>query len=115
MVDYALQAADIAAQRGISAEVIDLRTVSPLDEDAIIESVSRTTRLVIAHEAVVSGGIGVEIAARVADRAVWRLDAPVKRVGPPFAPAPYSPALEERWVPTVDDIVAAIDEVCATR
>jgi 2-oxoisovalerate dehydrogenase E1 component len=112
MVDYALQAADIVAQRGISAEVIDLRTVAPLDEDAIVESVSRTTRLVIAHEAVVSGGLGAEIAARVADRAVWRLGAPIKRIGPPFTPAPYSPALEEQWLPTVEDIVAGIDEVC---
>lgn len=74
---------------------------------------SRTTRLVIAHDAVVSGGLGAEIAARVADRGVWRLNAPIKRIGPPFTPAPYSPSLEERWVPTVDDIVAAIDEVCA--
>jgi 2-oxoisovalerate dehydrogenase E1 component len=113
MVDFALQAAEIVAQRGISAEVIDLRTVSPLDEDAILDSVSRTTRLVIAHDAVVSGGLGAEIAARVADRGVWRLNAPIKRIGPPFTPAPYSPPLEENWVPTVDDIVAAIDEACA--
>ena len=113
MVDFALQAAEIVAQRGISAEVIDLRTVSPLDEDTILESVSRTTRLVIAHDAVVSGGLGAEIAARVADRGVWRLNAPIKRIGPPFTPAPYSPPLEENWVPTVDDIVAAIDEACA--
>jgi hypothetical protein len=115
MVDFALEAADTVARRGISAEVIDLRTVSPLDEEAILESVRRTTRLVIAHDAVVSGGIGAEIAARVGDHAVWRLDAPIKRVGPPFTPAPYSPALEEQWVPTADDIVAAIDEVCADR
>ena len=115
MVDYALEAADVVAERGISAEVIDLRTVSPLDEEAILESVGRTNRLVIAQEAVVSGGLGAEIAARVADRAVWRLDGPIKRIGPPFTPAPYSPALESEWVPTVDDIVAAIDEVCADR
>jgi 2-oxoisovalerate dehydrogenase E1 component len=115
MVDFALEAADTVARRGISAEVIDLRTVSPLDEEAILESVRRTTRLVIAHDAVVSGGIGAEIAARVGDHAVWRLDAPIKRVGPPFTPAPYSPALEQHWVRTADDIVAAIDEVCADR
>lgn len=89
--------------------------MAPLDEDAIIESVSRTSRLVIAHEAAISGGIGGEIAARVADRAVWRLDAPIKRVGTPFTPAPYSPALEDRWLPKVEDIVAAIEQVCVDR
>lgn len=80
-----------------------------------MESVSRTSRLVIAHEAAISGGIGGEIAARVADRAVWRLDAPIKRVGTPFTPAPYSPALEDRWLPKVEDIVAAIEQVCVDR
>jgi 2-oxoisovalerate dehydrogenase E1 component len=113
MVDYALEAAEIAAARGISVEVIDLRTVSPLDEEAVLASVERTTRLVIAQEAVVSGGLGAEIAARVSDRGIWRLAAPIKRVGAPFTPAPYSPALEADWLPTVDDIVFAILEVCA--
>jgi 2-oxoisovalerate dehydrogenase E1 component len=112
MVDYALQAAEIAAERGIDVEVIDLRTVAPFDEDAIVASVERTTRLVIAQEAVVNGGLGAEIAARVADRAVWRLAAPIKRVGAPSTPAPYSPALEEHWLPTVEDIVAALVDVC---
>ena len=115
MVEYAIQAAEIVSQHGISAEIIDLRTVAPIDEDTIVDSVNRTTRLVTTHDAIVSGGIGAEIAARIADRAIWRLDAPIKRVGAPFTPAPYSPALEEHWVPTVDDIVAAIDEVCANR
>jgi 2-oxoisovalerate dehydrogenase E1 component len=115
MVDFCLEAAEVVAAQGISVEVIDLRTVSPFDEEAIIESVTRTTRLVIAHEAVVSGGIGAEIAARVSDRAVWRLDAPIKRVGAPFTPAPYAPALEKDWVPNVEDIVAAIEAVCANR
>jgi 2-oxoisovalerate dehydrogenase E1 component len=107
-VDFALQAAEIVAAEGISVEVIDLRTVAPFDEEAVLQSVGRTSRLVIAHEAVGSGGIGAEIAARVSDRGIWKLDAPVIRVAAPFTPAPYSPALEPSWCIDGAKIAAAL-------
>lgn len=115
MVDWCLEAADEAAAQGIDVEVIDLRSVAPFDEDAVIRSVQKTNRLVIAHEAVISGGIGAEIAARVSDRAVWWLDAPIRRVAPPAVPAPYAPALEQEWLPGPEEILAAIVEVARDR
>ncbi|MDM3973574.1 dehydrogenase E1 component subunit alpha/beta [Mycobacterium marseillense] len=111
MVDWAMEAADLAAADGIDVEVIDLRTIQPLDEAAILASVRKTNRLVIAHEAVVSGGFGAEIAARVCDAAIWHLDAPVKRVAPPSTPAPYSPPQEAEWLPGVKEIADAIRDV----
>ena len=111
MVDWAEQAAELAAAEGISVEVIDLRTISPFDEQAIIDSVRKTEHLVIAHEAVISGGLGAEIAARVSDKAVWNLDAPIRRVAPPFSPAPYSPPLEAAWLPGPQEILDAIRDV----
>ena len=94
MVHTALSAADQVASDGIDVEVIDLRTVAPFDIDTILRSVRKTTRLVIAHEAHGRGGLGAEIAAQVADTAIWHLDGPIKRVTPPFTPAPYSPVLD---------------------
>lgn len=111
MVQTALSAADTAAADGIDVEVIDLRTVAPLDIDAVLRSVRKTNRLVIAHEALGRGGLGAEIAAQVADAGVWHLDAPIKRVSPPFTPVPYSPVLETIWLPGVDQILEAIREV----
>jgi 2-oxoisovalerate dehydrogenase E1 component len=111
MVDWAIEAAELVATEGIDVEVIDLRTIAPLDEAAILGSVRKTSRLVIAHEAVISGGFGAEIAARVCDAAIWHLDAPVKRVAPPSTPAPYSPPLEAEWLPGVKEIVGAIHDV----
>jgi 2-oxoisovalerate dehydrogenase E1 component len=111
MAHTALQAAETLAQEGISVEVIDLRTVAPFDEQTVLDSVRKTSRLVVAHEAVVSGGLGAEIAARIADTAIWYLDAPIRRVAPPFTPAPYSPALEADWLPDAARIVDAVREV----
>jgi len=111
MVHTALSAADQVASDGIDVEVIDLRTVAPFDIDSILRSVGKTTRLVIAHETHGRGGLGAEIAAQVADTAVWHLDGPIKRVTPPFTPAPYSPVLEQIWLPDPQRIVAAIREV----
>jgi 2-oxoisovalerate dehydrogenase E1 component len=111
MVDRAMEAADVVAAEGIDVEVIDLRTIAPVDEITILASVRKTSRLVIAHEAVVSGGFGAEIAARVCDAAIWHLDAPVKRVAPPSTPAPYSPPQEAEWLPGVQEIVGAIHDV----
>jgi 2-oxoisovalerate dehydrogenase E1 component len=94
--------------------VIDLRTVSPLDLAAILESVHKTSRLVIAHEAVVPFGIGAEIAAVVAKEAFWDLDAPIERVGAAATPTPYSPDLERSWLPGREDIASAIRRLVAT-
>jgi pyruvate/2-oxoglutarate/acetoin dehydrogenase E1 component/ABC-type branched-subunit amino acid transport system substrate-binding protein len=109
MVPEALEAADRLAQDGIEAEVIDPRTLVPLDLDTILESVRRTNHLVIAHEAVVHGGFGAEIAALVQQEAFDDLDAPIERVGAPFAPIPFSPPLEDAYVPGSDDVVAAAE------
>ena len=109
LVHEALAAAErLAAEDGIEAEVIDPRTLVPLDLDAIVSSVERTNRLVVAHEAVEHGGYGAEIAARVQEAAFDHLDAPVERVGAPFAPVPLSAPLEDAYVPGADTIVAAV-------
>jgi 2-oxoisovalerate dehydrogenase E1 component len=112
-VDHCLAAAELAARDGIDAEVIDLRTISPLDEATIFESVSRTNRVLVVHEAVQSGGVGAEIAARVADECFWSLDAPVRRLGAPFIPSPYAPSLEAGYVPDSANIVEAIRQLAA--
>lgn len=108
MVHRALEAAGQLAGEGIEAEVIDLRTISPLDRDTILESVAKTHRLVIAHDAVKPFGFGAEVAAMVAEEALDELDAPIKRVTPPFAPVPFSPSLEAAYYPQADTIAAAI-------
>ena len=107
MVHEALAAADDLARDGIEAEVIDPRTLVPLDLAAIVDSVQRTKRLVVAHEAVRHGGVGAEIAAAVQELAFDDLDAPVVRVGAPFQPIPLSPPLEAAYLPGADDIAAA--------
>ena len=108
MVHEALAAAEAVAGEGISVEVIDLRTVSPLDMSPILESVAKTSRLLIAHEAVIPFGIGAEIAATVAKEAFWALDAPIVRVGAAPTPPPYAPSLERAWLPDREDIAAAL-------
>jgi pyruvate dehydrogenase E1 component beta subunit len=107
-----LEAAEALAGDGISAECIDLRSISPLDKDTIFESVRKTKRLVIAHEAVRQGGVGAEIAALVAEEMLDYLDAPIRRVGAPFVPIPFSPALEKLVRVDTDAIVAAAKETC---
>jgi 2-oxoisovalerate dehydrogenase E1 component len=115
MAELALAAAGELAAEGIDAEVIDLRTIVPLDRDAILASLDRTSRMVIAHEAVTDFGVGAEIAALAVREGFWSLDAPVARVGAPRSPAPYAPSLERVWRPGVADIVAAAREVAADR
>jgi len=107
----ALAVADELATRGIELEVIDPRTLVPLDVETVVESVKRTNRLVICHEAVKSGGWGAELAMRVMDEAFDYLDAAVARVGAEFAPVPYSEPLEEAVLPGPPDIVAAVESV----
>ena len=108
MVHEAVAAAEQLTGEGISVEVIDLRTVAPLDTATILESVRRTSRLLIAHEAVIPFGIGAEIAATVAGEAFWDLDAPIQRVGAAATPPPYAPDLERAWLPGRDDIAEAV-------
>jgi pyruvate/2-oxoglutarate/acetoin dehydrogenase E1 component len=108
LVDDALDAAELLAGDGIEIEVIDPRTLVPLDLRTIVESVKRTGRLVVAHEAVEHGGFGAEIAAQVQAVAFDYLDAPVVRVAAPFAPVPFSPPLEDAYLPGADEIVAAV-------
>ena len=108
MLGEALAAADRLAAEGVEAEVIDPRTLVPLDLDLIVSSVERTNRLVVAHEAVRAGGFGAEIAAQVQAVAFDSLDAPIARVGAPFAPIPLSPPLEDAYLPGAEDILAAV-------
>jgi acetoin:2,6-dichlorophenolindophenol oxidoreductase subunit beta len=109
LVHDALGAAErLAAEDGIEAEVIDPRTLVPLDLQTIVESVRRTGRLVVAHEAVAQSGFGAEIAASVQEAAFDDLDAPVARVGAPFAPIPFSAPLEDAYLPGVDEILTAV-------
>jgi len=111
MVERSLEAAEELAAEGVAAEVIDLRTIVPLDRRCILSSLSRTNRLVVAHDAVTDFGAGAEIAALAAGEGFWSLDAPVVRVGAPRSPAPYAPTLERAWTPTSISIVAAAHEV----
>ena len=106
-----LAAAETLATDGVEVEVIDLRSIVPLDRDLVLESLARTSRLVIAHEAVKDFGVGAELAAIAADEGFWRLDAPVVRVAAAQSPAPYSPVLERAWLPDRDDIVSALRRV----
>ncbi|MEE9202987.1 MAG: alpha-ketoacid dehydrogenase subunit beta [Dehalococcoidia bacterium] len=112
MVHQALSAAADLEAAGISAEVVDPRTISPLDTETIVASVKKTGRLVVAHEAVKGFGIGAEIAAVVAEEALDYLDAPIKRIGLPSTPIPFSPTLEAALLPTADHIVRAAREAC---
>jgi pyruvate dehydrogenase E1 component beta subunit len=108
LVHESLKAAEQAAEEGISVEVFDPRTLQPLDEDALIASVKKTNRVVVAHEAVTRMGWGAEVAAVVQEKAFDYLDAPVARVGAKFAPIPFAPVMEEWVVPHAKDVLAAI-------
>ncbi len=106
-VPRALAAAEALADRGIDAEVLDLRVLRPLDEEAILGSVARTHRAVVVDEGWRSVGIAAEVSARIAERALYELDAPVERVCGAEVPLPYPKHLEDAAVPQVDDVVAA--------
>ena len=113
MVPEALQAADDAEQEGISVEVVDPRTLLPLDEETLIASVKKTTRCVTAHEAVTRGGFGAEVAAVIQQGAFDYLDAPIERVGAKFAPLPFAPAMEQWVVPHAADVLEAVKRTVA--
>jgi acetoin:2,6-dichlorophenolindophenol oxidoreductase subunit beta len=108
LVHEALGAAKEAEEEGISVEVLDPRTLLPLDEESIVASVQKTNRCVVAHEAIVRMGFGAEIAAVVQEQAFDYLDAPVQRVGAKFTPLPFAPVMEEYVVPHQHDVLAAI-------
>jgi len=111
MLESSLEAADELASEGISVEIIDPRSLVPLDVETIVNSVKKTSRLVIVHEAVEQGGVGAEIVARVQQTAFFYLDSPILRVAAPFAPVPASPWLEKHFVPGKDQIIDAVRKV----
>ena len=104
MVHEATSAANALAAEGIECDVIDLRTLQPLDMDTVVQSAQRTSRVAVVHEAVRFGGLGGEIASQIAEEAFDYLDAPIERIGAPFSPVPFSPALEKEWVPNAEMI-----------
>ena len=110
MVHESMAAAEQLAEDGIDCEVIDLRTVLPLDSETVISSARKTNRIVVVHEAVRFGGLGAEIAAQVQEDAFDYLDAPVGRIAAPFTPVPFSPALENEYVPSKKRIAEGIRE-----
>ena len=103
----------VASKDGTSVEVIDLRTIIPWDRDAVMESVSRTGKLLVLHEDTRTAGFGAEIAATVGEESFEYLDAPVLRVAAPDTPVPFSPPLEKAFIPQVDDVVQAIERLAA--
>jgi pyruvate/2-oxoglutarate/acetoin dehydrogenase E1 component len=111
MVEVSLQAADRLAEEGIALEVVDLRSLVPLDIETIVDSVRRTGRAVVVHEAVLPFGAGAEVAAQITELAFDVLRAPVARVGAPPVPMPFSPPLESVCIPDPDDVVAAVRKV----
>ncbi|MFK0284892.1 pyruvate dehydrogenase complex E1 component subunit beta [Streptomyces sp. NPDC090499] len=113
MVQDCLAAAELLATEGVSVEVVDLRTIAPLDRETVLASLAKTNRLVIAHEAVRDFGVGAELSALAVDEGFWHLDAPVTRVAPPPMPAPYTPALERLWLPSRDTIADTLRRIAA--
>src|SRR5690349_16274482 len=108
LVHESLQAAEEAAKEGISVEVVDPRTLQPLDEETLVASVKKTNRAVVAHEAVTRMGFGAEVAAVLQYQAFDWLDAPIERVGSKFTPLPFAPVMESFVIPHADDVLAAI-------
>ena len=115
MANEALSAAETLAKEGIDCEVIDPRTLQPLDIDTVVESVKKTNRAVVVHEAVQFGGLGAEIASQIQESAFDYLDAPVSRVGAPFSPVPFSPALEKHYIPDADRIADDVRAILQRR
>jgi pyruvate dehydrogenase E1 component beta subunit len=113
MVQESVAAAEQLAAAGIEAEVVDVRTVQPLDTETIVESVRRTNRAVVVHEAVTFGGIGAEISSQIQEIAFDYLDAPVLRIGAPFSPVPFSPVLERAYIPDSARIEREVQQLLA--
>jgi pyruvate dehydrogenase E1 component beta subunit len=115
MTNRSLEAAERLAAQGISVEVVDLRTLSPMDMPTVLESVRRTRHLVVVHEAIKRGGIGGDIAATVAEEAFDSLDGPIVRVAGRNTTIPFNPGLQRGVIPSVDDIVAGIQAALQGR
>lgn len=113
MVQTALKAADKLEREGISMEVIDLRSLSPMDKKIIIDSVQKTGKAIVAYEACRTGGVGAEVSAILAEEVFWSLEAPIVRVTSPDTPVTYSPIMEDFYIPKVDDFIAAARKVLA--
>ena len=111
MVHTALAAAETLAKEGVDIEIVDLRTLRPMDTEIILESVKKTHRAVVLHEACITGGLGGEIVARIADSAFDYIDAPIKRVGVPDVPIPYAKSLEDTILPNEEKLIACIRNV----
>jgi len=111
MVYTAEEAAQQLDSDGVSVEILDLRTVMPWDKSAVLESVRKTSKVLVLHEDTRSGGFGGEIAATISEEAFEDLDAPVKRLAAPDCPVPFSPVLEKAYIPQVDDVVGALREL----
>ena len=95
----------------VSVEIVDLRTILPWDKEAVLESVRKTSKVLVLHEDTHTGGFGAEIAATIAEEAFEDLDAPPRRLAAPDTPVPFSPALEQAFIPQVADVTAAIREL----
>lgn len=113
MLYVAEEAAAELEKDGVSVEILDLRSILPFDEEAILNSVAKTNRVMILHEASLTGGVGGEFAARIAEKAFDYLDAPIRRIASIDTPVPYSPPLEEFYLPNKDKVVAAARELLA--
>lgn len=113
MLHVALEAAESLAAEGIDLEVLDLRTVKPLDEEAILATVRKTNRVLVLTEEQLSGSVAGEVAARIAERGFAWLDGPVHRLCCPDTPVPYSPTLEEAYLPNVDKLAARVRELAS--
>ena len=105
------EASEVLKQDKIDAEILDLRSLKPLDMDTIAESIRKTKRAVVVHEACVTGGFGAELAARIQEELFDELDAPVKRVGAKDVPMPFSPAMEDFVLPDINDVINAVKAV----
>jgi 2-oxoisovalerate dehydrogenase E1 component beta subunit len=113
MVYTADQAASQLASDGVSVEIVDLRTIIPWDKTGVLESVRKTSKVLVLHEDTRTGGFGGEIAATIAEEGFEGLDAPVKRIGAPDTPVPFSPPLEKAFIPQVEDVAVALRELAA--
>ncbi|MGQ0569081.1 MAG: alpha-ketoacid dehydrogenase subunit beta [Armatimonadota bacterium] len=113
MLHKCVQAAELVAEEGIAAQVVDLRSLLPLDRDAILSSVRKTSKALVVHEATRTGGVGAEVAALIAEEAFDSLDGPVVRLASKDAPVPHSPVLEAAFQPQVDEIAGAMRRLSA--
>ena len=105
MVHVALQAAEKLDREGISIEVLDLRTLAPYDREAVLETARKTSKVILLHEDTLTGGLGGELAGMIGEHAFEYLDGPLVRIAAPDTPVPYSPPLEEAFLPNVDKVV----------